>query len=171
MPHVFKRVQVSEDGQAVHWPGGFVLPVSMLVLRRHPRWLIHLGVVPSAERYRPLLPLLRYTTPGVALLTQPARHHLMQMFVLRSGELQAILDAYPVPEDVMLHRLHDIGLFLQHHLHSESPVALLRRPWPYAAYRCPKESHLHTLVSCLTWGRLDLVEEPLWALARAEVAG
>ncbi|MCP2013414.1 hypothetical protein L1280_000542 [Deinococcus sp. HSC-46F16] len=128
-------------------------------------------MVPPRERYRPLLPVLRHCTPGAALREQPERYHVVRMFALREGELDNILRAYPVPEGLMLHRLHDIGVYLRHHLFPDLPVALLRRPWAYAAHRCPREGHLHTLLACLTWGRLDLVEDPLWALARAEVVG
>lgn len=167
---VFKRVQVTEDGLALRWPGGFRLSQAQLTARRPPRWLTHLGVTAPQDRFRPLLPLLRHATPGVALRTELTPFHVVRMFSLREGELGTILRAYPVPEPVMLHRLHDLGLFFHYHLYPELPVALLRRPWAYAAHRCPREQHLHTLLSCLTWGRLDLIEDPLWALARAEIA-
>ncbi|GMA15891.1 hypothetical protein E5F05_06900 [Deinococcus metallilatus] len=169
--HVFQRVRVTDNGMALTWPGGFTLPLCTLDSRRDTPWLTHLGVVPVAERYRPLLPLLRHATPGAPLRAQPTRLHVIQMFGMREGELDSVLRAYPVSEQVMLHRLHDLGLFLKHHLFPELPVALLRRPWAYAAHRVPQQHHLHTLQACLTWGRLDLVEDPLWALARAEVAG
>lgn len=84
----------------------------------------------------------------------------MRMFTLRVGELDMILSAFPVPEDVMLHRLHDIGLFFQHHLYSDVPIAILRRPWAYAAHRHPHQPSLHTMMACLTFGRLDLIEAP-----------
>lgn len=170
LPRVFAHVRVIPDGNALTWPGGFTLPLHTLDTRRDTPWLAHLGVVPPAERYRPLLPLLKHATPGAPLRTQPTRLHVVQMFGMKEGELDGILRAYPVPEDRMLHRLHDLGSFLKHHLYQEMPVALLRRPWAYAAHRVPGQHHLHTLLSCLTWGRLDLAEDPCWALARAELA-
>lgn len=170
LPRVFVRVRVTEDGLALRWPGGFTLPVTLLTSQRPPRWLTHLATVPQTDRFRPLLPLLRHCTPGAALRAQPTRLHVMRTFGLREGELDMILRAFPVPEPVMLHRLHDIGLFLQHHLYPDLPAALLRRPWAYAAHRHPHQQHLHTMMACLTFARLDLIEAPLWALARAEAA-
>lgn len=170
IPRVFNRVRVSEDGLAPRWPGGFTVPWHLVVADHTPPWLTHLGVVPPEERYRPLLPLLRHGTPPAQVRTQLTRLHVVQMFGMRGGELDGILRAYRVPEEVMLHRLYDLGLFLRDHLFPELPAALLRRPWAYAAHRHPDQHHLHTLLACLTWGRLDLVEDPLWALARAELA-
>ncbi|THF68032.1 hypothetical protein E7T06_18520 [Deinococcus sp. Arct2-2] len=169
LARVFNAVRVTPDGLALRWPGGFTLPMTLLSSRRTPRWLTLLGTLPVADRFRPLLPLLRHCTPGVALRVQPTRVQLMRMFTLRAGELDMILSAFPVPEDIMLHRLHDIGLFLQHHLYADVPIAILRRPWAYAAHRYPHRQSLHTMMACLTFGRLDLIEAPLWALARAEV--
>lgn len=171
LPRVFSKVGVHEGGLGLLWPGGATVSLQALSSHRDTPWLTHLGVVPPRERYRPLLPVLRHGTPGAPLRAQPTRLHVVRMFSLREGELDAILRAYPVPEPVMLHRLHDLGLFLGHHLYPDLPVALLRRPWLYAAHRCPREQHLHTMLSCLTFGRIDLVEDPLWALARGEVAG
>ncbi|BDP41219.1 hypothetical protein DAETH_11880 [Deinococcus aetherius] len=170
MPRVFGGVRVSEEGLALRWPGGFRLPWHLVVAEHAPPWLTHLGVVPPEERYRPLLPLLRHGTPPAPLRNQPTRLHVIQMFGMQEGELDGILRNYRVPEEVMLHRLHDLGLFLRDHLFPELPAALLRRPWAYAAHRHPDQHHLHTLLACLTWGRLDLVEDPCWALARAELA-
>lgn len=160
LPRVFNHLRVAPDGYALTWPSGFTLPLRTLDSRRDTPWLTHLGVVSPGERYRPLLPLLRHAMPGAPLRTQPTRLHIVQMFGMREGELDSVLRAYPVPEEVMLHRLHDLGLFLKHHLYQEMPVALLRRPWAYAAHRVPQHHHLHTLLACLTWGRLDLVEDP-----------
>lgn len=169
MPQVFGSVKVTDDGLALRWAGGFT--VSLYDLTRPHPWLSVLTEVPARDRYRPLLPLLRYCTPGAALHEQPTRHHLVRIYALRAGELDAILRAYPVPEDRLLHRLHDIALCLHHHVFGGLPVTLLRRPWPYAAHRCPHDRQLHTLQSCFEWGRLDLVEDPLWALLRGGAAG
>lgn len=168
MPRVFSRVRVGEDGLALRWPGGFTLPWHVVVSEQDTPWLTHLGVVSPEERYRPLLPLLRHGTPPAPLRAEVSRLHVVQMFGLREGELDSILRAYRVPEEVMVHRLHDLGMFLKQHLLPELPAAFLRRLWPYAAHRHPHQHQLHTLLACLTWGRLDLVEDPLWALARAE---
>lgn len=170
IPRVFNRVKIVDQGLALRWPGGFTLPLTVLTSRRSPQWLTHLSTVPTTERFRPLLPLLRHATPGAALRTQPTRVQIMRMFGLPEGQLGLVLMAFPIPEPLMLHRLHDIGLFLEHHLSPALHVGLLRRPWAYAAYRHPHEHHLHTMMACLTFGRLDLIEAPLWALARAEAA-
>lgn len=167
--HVFRRAEVTEDGQAVRWPGGFPLSLATLCARQETPWLSHLGDLPARDRYRPLLPLLRHCTPGAYLRAQPERHHLMQALGMKPGELLSIIEAYPVPEALTLHRLHDIALLLRHHLFPDLPAALLRRPWPYAQHRCPKEDLLHTMQGCLLRGRLDLIEDPLWALVRGEV--
>lgn len=167
LPRVFSRVRVVDGGGAVRWPGGFTLPMAPLT-GRDTRWLTHLGVVPPPDRFRPLL---RHATPGASLRAQPTRLHVVRMFGLREGELDGLLRAFPVPEDRRLHRLHDLGGYVGHHLFPDLPVALLRRPRAYAAHRCPGQQHLHTMLSWLTWGRLDLIEDLLWALARAEVAG
>ncbi|MBX8463673.1 DUF2442 domain-containing protein [Deinococcus sp. RIT780] len=170
LPRVFASVRIAPDDLSLSWPGGFTLSCRLLLSRQTPKWLTRLSTVPTVERFRPLLPLLRYCTPGAALQAQPTRLRVMQMFGLREGELDMILRAFPVPETVMLHRLHDVGLFLQHHWYQELPIAFLRRPWAYAVHRHPHEHHLHTMMACLTFGRLDLIEDPIWALARAEVA-
>lgn len=168
-PHVFRRSRVTEDGTAVAWPGGVRLSMQTLLADHSIPWLTHLAVVPPQDRYRPLLPVLRYAVPPAPLPAQPTRQHLIRMFGLREGELGGILAASPVPERVMLHRLHDLGVFLKEYLYGEMPVAVLRRPWLYAAHCHPHQHHLHTLQACLTLGRLDLIEDPLWALARAEL--
>lgn len=168
LPRVFSRVRVVEGGRSLRWPGGFTLPLTHLAGSREARWCTHLGTVPASDRFRPLLPLLRHVTPGATLRPQPTRLHVVRMLGLRENELDSILRSYPVPEDRMLHRLHDIGAYVQHHLSPDLPASLLRRPWAYAAHRCPSQQHLHTMLACLTWGRLDLVEDPLWALARSE---
>ena len=167
---VFARVAITDDGLALRWPGGFTLALFALQSRQEAPWLTSFSEVPTQDRYRPLLPLLRHGTPGLYLRDQPERHHVMQAFGLKPGELDRILRAYPVPEDVMLHRLNDIALVLRHHVFQDLPPVLLRRPWPYAEHRHPQELPLHTLQGCLERGRLDLIEDPLWALVRAELS-
>ncbi|WP_412026660.1 hypothetical protein [Deinococcus yunweiensis] len=169
LPRVFAAARLTPDGDAILWPGGFTLPAHTLETRRDQRWLTHLGSVPVGERYRPLLPLLKAGTTGVYLHPQPTRLSIIKMFGMRDGELEFILRAHRVPEEVMLHRLYDLGLFLKHHFYPEMPVGVLRRPWAYAAHRVPHQTGLHTLLACLSWGRLDLAEDPCWALARAEL--
>jgi hypothetical protein len=170
LPRVFAGAQLTPDGQGVRWPGGFTLSRHLLEGRTDHRWLTHLGSVPVQERYRPLLPLLRCITTGIALPPQPSRVNVLKLFGMSESELGGILRAYRVPEDVMLHRLYDLGLFLKSHLYAEMPVAVLKRPWAYAVHRVPQQQSLHSLLGCLALGRLDLVEDPCWALARAEVA-
>lgn len=167
--HVFRHPIVNEEGQAVCWPGGFSLSLATLCTQHEPAWLSHLGDLPTYDRYRPLLPVLRYCTTSAPLRAQPERHHLMQALGIKPGELNSVIEAYPVPEALILHRLHDIALLLRYHLFPDLPAALLKRPWPYAQHRCPREEMLHTMQGCLLRGRLDLIEDPLWALIRGEV--
>lgn len=167
--HVFRRPEVAEDGQVVRWPGGFTLSLATLCARQEPPWLTYFGNLPASDRYRPLLPLLRHCTLSVPLCAQPERHHLMQTFGIKPGELNAVIEAYPVLEALTLHRLHDIALLLRHHLFPDLPAAMLRRPWPYAQHRCPNEALLHTMQGCLLRGKLDLIEDPLRALVSREV--
>jgi hypothetical protein len=144
------------------------LPLTTLASHHKASWLTLLAQVPVQDRYRPLLPLLRFSTPGLYLRERVERHHIMQAYTMKPSVLDSSIRAYPVPEELMMHRLNDIALVLRHHLYGELPAALLRRPWAYSEYRHPHEAALHTIQGCLERGRLDLIEDPLWALARAE---
>lgn len=152
LPRVFAGARVTPGGDAIRWPGGFTLSASTLSAPRTGRWLTHLGEVPSAARYRPLLPLLRHGTTGIYLHPQPTRQSVLQMFGMKDSQLGSVLRAYQVPEDLLLHRLYDLGQFLQSHVAPGMPPTVLRAPWPYAIHRAPHQTQLHTLLGCLTWG-------------------
>ena len=157
---LFGRVKVAEDGRALEWPGGArvgapaILGASTGVL---PLQLV--AVMPSAERFRPLLPYLRHLDLPIYLHPDPIEAHtVVRMLSLKPGELETACRNLRAPETLVHARLYDVGTFLEEHFLGADLSRLLRRPWRFGAEQSPGQPLLHTMLGCLTYGRPDLVE-------------
>lgn len=157
---LFSQVKRSADGQALQWPGGAYLLISDL-LDREDRLPRTMAIMPAAQRYRPLLPYLVHQLPGMYLRPAPIERLAVERTLqLRRGELTSILSALPVPPEVLLNRLYDLGAFLTGHFDQTHLYALMRRPWRYGQQQYPNQPLLHTMLGCLQRGRPDLIERP-----------
>ena len=167
MPRVLQRVSVAPDRLHIHWPGG--ARVSVMSILQAPTTAVPVrpvAVVPADQRFRPLLPYLKHQVPALYLRPAPISPlDVCHLLGLRDAELTRLLSATAVPPNLVLNRVHDVAVFLEHifsrvHVHS-----LVRRDWPYAIRHCPSEPLLHTLLGCLQHHRPDLIERPCMLLA------
>lgn len=167
---LFARAQVSPDGQHVLWPSGALLDLSSILKGGAGRLPVRtIAVVPARHRYRPLLPYLLHQQPPTYLRPTPIEFVTVQRLLrLRTSELNQMLRGVPVPEELLLNRLYDLGVFLTSHFAEEHLYALMRRPWRYGEQQCPRQPLLHTMLGCLQNGRPDLIERPCMLIATGE---
>ena len=166
LKRLFGRVKVTAGGRALEWPGGArlgalaILGASTGVL---PLQLV--AVIPSAERFRTLLPYLRHLELPIYLRPDPIEASaVIKVLGLKPGELETACGNLRAPGAQVLGRLYDAGIFLQEHFSGEHLTTLLRRPWRFGAEQAPGQPQLHTMLGCLMYGRPDLVERPLITL-------
>lgn len=162
---IFSRVKRSADHQSIQWPGGAHLPIRDLI-GPGERPTRTLAVTPAGQRYRPLLPYLVHQFPHTYLRPAPIEAVVIERTLqLRRGELNGILSSLPVPPEILLSRLYDLGTFLTGHFDQTHLYALMRRPWRYGQQRAPHQPLLHTMIGCLQRGRPDLIERPCLIIA------
>lgn len=165
LPALFAQVQLSADHQFLRWPGGAILDIAAL-LSSGERPTCTLAVMPSTQRYRPLLPYLRYQFPPLYLRPAPIERSVVeQLLQLRGGESTAILESLPVSTEILLNRLYDLAVFLTSHFDQTHIYTLMRRPWRFGQQQCPSNPLLHTMLGCLQRGRPDLIERPCMLIA------
>lgn len=166
LSRVLQRVAVSADHLHLHWPGGTQLDVTSIIKApAGPVSVRTLAVMPAVQRYRPLLPYLNHL-PAVYLWPTPVEAvTVCQLLGLRNAELTSLLSATTVPAELVLSRLHDLAVFLEHLFSRAHVHSLVRRDWPYAVRQCPGQPMLHSLLGCLQHHRPDLIERPCMLLA------
>ncbi|UQN10229.1 DUF2442 domain-containing protein [Deinococcus sp. QL22] len=171
LPRVRQAVRVSPDGQHLRWPGGAQLDLPSITQAPSGALPVRpVAVMSTAQRYRPLLPYLKALDPMIYLPPDPVEPRLVGALLgLNPGELQEVTKHYRAPQDVTLHRLCDLGTFLNDLFARPQVSALLRRAWPYGIRSCPGQPLLHTMLGCLRYGRPDLVERPCLLLATGNV--
>lgn len=159
---LFDQAKIGRDARHVTWPGGACLDArSILNAPYGPLPVGRLAVLPADQRYRPLLPFLRYQQPPSYMRPQPIERVVIERLLnLKPGELATMLQALQVPSEVMLARLYDLAIFLTEYFAPEHLYGLMRRPWHYGQQQCPTQSFLHSMLGCLQHGRPDLVERP-----------
>ena len=110
------RVQVSEDHLALEWPGGAqVSAQAILASPGGPLPLLPMAVLPSAERYRPLLPYLRHLDLPIYLRPDPIEAHtVVKVLSLKPGELETACRNLRAPEAVVYARLYTEAQLTEH---------------------------------------------------------
>lgn len=171
LPRVQQVVRVSPDGQHLRWPGGAQL--DLLSITQAPSGVLPVqpvAVMDTGQRYRPLLPYLKALDPMIYLPPNPVEPSVVGALLgLNPTELQEVTRHYRAPQDVTLHRLCDLGLFLNDLFARPQVSGLLRRTWSYGIRSCPGQPLLHTMLGCVRYGRPDLVERPCLLLATGSV--
>lgn len=167
---LFAQVRVTPDGQHLVWPGGALLGSCSLLEPPTLQFPLRtIGIVPARHRYRPLLPYLLHQQPPTYLRPTPIEFVTVQRLLrLRTSELNQMLRGVPVPAELLLNRLYDLGVFLTSHFAEDHLYALMRRPWRYGEQQCPRQPLLHTMLGCLQNGRPDLIERPCMLIATGE---
>jgi hypothetical protein len=156
--------RVSPTGTHVVWPGGLLVDVHSIQQAPHGPLPLELhALVSAAQRYRPLAALLRTCDPPVPdyLDVRPV-HVVASRLALKAGEMDIILAGHhPAEPEQVVSRLSDLALLLSGLVPQGMVGSLLRRSWPYARRRSPRNPSLDTALECLCAGRTDLVEAPL----------
>lgn len=162
----FQRVKLVRSGEAVQWPDGTLLSMHDLLPEGTPLFPITLlAELPCHERYRPLLPLLKYGELGMYVHPGPVDPQaVIRTLGLRPGELEETLRAFRAPAEAVLPRLYDLSSLLAEQLGGEGFRSLLRRPWAYGSRNSPGRLMGQTMLDCLKIGRPDLIEFPVWNL-------
>lgn len=159
---LFERVKIGRSAQHLSWPGGACLDARSILDAPHGTLpIIRIAVLPSEQRYRPLLPFLLHQQPPSYLRPLPIEPVMVErLFQLKPGELGVMLQSVNAPHEVVLPRLHDLAIFLTEHFAPEHLYGLLHRPWRYGQQQCPNQTFMHTMLGCLLHGRPDLIERP-----------
>ena len=162
----FQQVRPVQSGEAVQWPAGTRLSMHDLVAEGTPLLpIILLADLPRHERYRPLLPLLKYGELGMYVHPGPVDPQaVIRSLGLKSGELEEVLRVSCAPAEAVLPRLYDLSSLLSEQLGGEGFRSLLRRPWAYGNRKSPGRLMGQTMLDYLKIGRPDLIEIPIWNL-------
>lgn len=167
---LFERVKIGRGARHLNWPGGACLDACSIQNAPHGTLPVgRVAVLPSEQRYRPLLPYLVHQQPPPYLRPLPIEPVTVERLLqLKPGELRVILQSINAPHEVVLPRLHDLAIFLAEHFALEHIYGLLHRPWRYGQQRCPDSTFMHTMLGCLLHGRPDLLERPFLLLMSGE---
>ncbi len=121
-----------------------------------------LALVPSKNRYRPVLPLLWGADPVLhAYLDVRPEMSLRTNLGLKEQEWQRMIQKTAgVPRELVIARVSDLYLLLSGLFPSGSLPMLVRQTWPIIKRRSGISS-VETIAECITAGRYDLIEYPL----------
>lgn len=166
LTRALERVSIDSDGRGLRWPGGAGLQAaSILNAPDGPQHVLPVAVIPSSQRYRPLLPYLKHHVPEFYLRPDPIEAQVLtQMLGLSAAELQRATEQSRAPISVTIGRLYDVAVLLQEHFARDHLKTLLQRPWLTGIKRLPGQPLFHTMRGCLTYGRPDLIEHPCMLL-------
>lgn len=161
LPLLSRSPRVTDDACHLYWPGGTHLDVvSITHAPTGPLPVGLLGLIPSAQRYRPLAPLLRHQGIQIhSYLDVRPEQVLREQLRLKPGDVKQFIHSHaPAAPELCLARLSDAYLALQLLLPGDLIPALLRRPWPAAIRHAAQGT---TALDCLWKGRIDLIDTPL----------